>query len=256
MAEFTLPPLTQDDFSSYYGKIIPRSDGVVETIVYPGRRLSVSSRSRNIKNHVQPRNVFITKIVEEDGSVVFQHRLCGNDNVWSILPKRLHTACFPKIHIGSIPTDNRMRLQLTDSIFEVLPYIPDDFYKLKQIKADRPSKPITRRVKRQRQNDEQTKEQMPYVGWFVNGVEKQEEDIGITKETMMNHLKHIMDRISLTGTVIDNPFDRVKTPIDLSEQFKTIVQFIHHYCREELRMQCYENVLPEEDIWDDIKSIL
>lgn len=253
MAEFTLPLLTQDDFSSYYGKQVPRIDGIVETIVYPGQRLSCSSRSRNIKNYVQPHNVFITKI-EKDGT--FQHRLCGNDNVWSILPKRLHTACFPKIHIGSIPTDNRVRLQLTDTIFEVLPYIPDDFYKVKQIKAERPRKPVTRRVKRQRLNENQSKEHLKYIGWFVSGIEEQREELGIPKEKMMSHLKHIMDQISASDTIVDNPFDRVKSPIDLSEQFKTIIQFVHYYCREELGMQSHESILPEEDVWDDVKSLL
>lgn len=253
MAEFTLPPLTQDDFSSYYGKPIPRLDGVVETIVYPGQRLTCSSRSRNIKKHVQPRNVFITKIVE-DGT--FQHRLCGNDNVWSILPKRLHTACFPKIHIGSIPNNNRVRLQLTDTIYEVLPYIPDEFYKLKQVKAERPGKPVTRRLKRQRLHEEQSKEQLPYVGWFVSGIEEPPEETGISKQTMMNHLKHIMDRVSMSDTIVDNPFERVKNPLELTEQFKTIVQFVHHYCREELRMQSHDSIPPDDDIWDDVKSLL
>ena len=151
MTEFSLPPLQQDSFSTYYGQKIDRSDNGVETVVYPGKKLSASSKSRALKKHISPSNVFITKIEYSDGRPdEFAHKLFGNDNQWATLPKRLYSVCFPKIHLGSIPKNNRITLQLTDSIHQELPYVPDEFYKQKQQKAHRPTKPVTRRNKRQR----------------------------------------------------------------------------------------------------------
>ena len=149
MKKFPLPTLTQDQYSTYYGKTIPREDKVEEKIVYPGIKLTCPAKFRNLKKIIKPKHVFITQVND-----TFNHRIYGTDNQWSILPKRLHSLCFPKIHLGSIPKNNRVTIQITDSIHQTLPYIPDEFYKQKIQKAEKPSKPVTRRNKRQRTNNQ------------------------------------------------------------------------------------------------------
>ena len=259
MFEFTLPSLTQDHFSSFYGQKVPRADDVDETIVYPGQRLPCSSRSRTIKKVVKPKHVFITRCVHDGGTTVYNHRLLGSDNVWSMLPKRLHTVCFPKIHLGSIPAHNRVRLQLTDSIYEELPFVPDDFFKLKQAKAERPGKPVTRRFKRKRQEADRTIEDAPYIGWYVNGMEHVGEKKGIDKQSMLRSLQKNMDEITKSTRVVTNPFEDVSSLIENDEvkkAFATVVQFVHHYGRQEFRMHAHAPPAVDDDTWDEIKDLL
>ena len=49
MKQFPLPSLTQDQYSTYYGKVIPREDKVEEKIVYPGIKLTCPAKYRNLK---------------------------------------------------------------------------------------------------------------------------------------------------------------------------------------------------------------
>jgi predicted transcriptional regulator len=258
MVEFTLPVLSQDQFSTFYGKQVPRDDSVVETIVYPGKKLTCSVRSRSIKKNVKPENVFITCI--EDGTEIkYIHRIFGDDNTWSVLPKRLHTVCFPKIQLGSIPITNRIRLQLTDTIFQDLPVIPDEFYKQKLLKAEKPNKPITRRNKRKRtDNVAANSNVVSYIGWRVHGVDAQPKK-SITKDSIIGSLRDTLDKISKKNLVVKNPFDNVESVTSTEETIKTfttIAQFIHHYGREEFRMQVVEPVSCIEEVWDSVKDSL
>ena len=61
MQEFPLPALTQDQYSTYYGKKFPRDDNLDETIVYPGFKLPSPAKSRSLKKKIKPKHVFITK---------------------------------------------------------------------------------------------------------------------------------------------------------------------------------------------------
>ena len=240
MTEFSLPALQQDSFSTYYGEQIDRSDDGVETVVYPGNKLTASTKSRHLKKHISPKNVFITKIEYKDGRPTeFAHKLYGNDNQWATLPKRLYSVCFPKIHLGSIPTNNRITLQLTDSIHQELPYVPDEFYKQKQQKAHRPTKPVTRRNKRQRVSLTTTNESENYSGWGVYGVETPSENT-LSKEILFNQLRCIMDELDKKDTGVKNPFTDMESILSNEEKlstFTSVVQFVYHYARPELRMQ-------------------
>jgi hypothetical protein len=259
MAEFSLPALQQDSFSTYYGEQIDRSDDGVETVVYPGNKLTASTKSRHLKKHISPKNVFITKIEYKDGRPTeFAHKLYGNDHQWATLPKRLYSVCFPKIHLGSIPTNNRITLQLTDSIHQELPYVPDEFYKQKQQKAHRPTKPVTRRNKRQRVSLTTTNESENYSGWGVYGVETPSENT-LSKEILFNQLRCIMDELDKKDTVVKNPFTDMESILSNEEKlstFTSVVQFVYHYARPELRMQHMGNEILQDGVWDNIKDNL
>lgn len=253
MQGFPLPALTQDQFSTYYGKTIPREDKVEETIVYPGTRLTCPVKFRNLKKVIKPTHVFITKMGDN-----FYHRIFGSDNQWSVLPKRLHSLCFPKIHLGSIPKDNRISIQLTDTIHQVLPYIPDEFYKQKIQKAEKPSKPVTRRNKRQRTNNQTiVPNDDNYIGWQQEGT-NQHENTSITKKDLIMHLRYTMDQIHKQKSVVKHPFENVKNIYENEETkntFMTIVQFIYHYTKEEMRMQPIIKPDVKNDTWENIKEL-
>lgn len=240
MVEFSLPALSQDQFSSFYGKSVPQTN---EKIIYPGIKLPCSSKSRSLKRVIRPQHVFITKVGDK-----FTHRLLGNDNHWSILPKRMHSVCFPKIHLASIPKQNRIEIQLTDNIFETLPYVPDEFYKQKLAKAERPAKPITRRNKRRRTEMAKNIDKgSQYTGWEIQGIEK---DLEISKKTLIKRIRTCIQHIDNDNLFTKNPFS---TDTDEAKHaFVSVVQFIHHYAREEFNMQTKE---PDDNtLWDRIKN--
>ncbi len=188
----------------------------------------------------------------------FNHRIFGSDNQWSILPKRLHSLCFPKIHLGSIPKNNRITIQITDSIHQTLPYIPDEFYKQKIQKAEKPSKPITRRNKRQRTNEQNTvTHDEKYMGWQQQTNEHMTKNI--SKNMLMKHLKYTLDQLHRQKIVVKNPFENVtdiQNDEEAKQKFAIITQFIYHYIKEELRMQPIVETEEKNEIWDTIKDLM
>ena len=58
---FPLPPPTQEKFTRWFQKTVPNTD---EIIVYPGEKLPCSTRSRALKNKIEPKHVFITQTAQ------------------------------------------------------------------------------------------------------------------------------------------------------------------------------------------------
>jgi hypothetical protein len=251
MQEFPLPALTQDQYSTYYGKKIPRDDNLDETIVYPGFKLPCPAKSRSLKKKIKPKHVFITKLNDS-----YIHRIYGSDKQWSILPKRLHSLCFPKIHLSSIPSHNRIKIQITDSIHQVLPFIPDEFYKQKQQKAEKTNKPVTRRLKRQRVSNQNTiQNDDNYVGW-QQSLHKTEEKT-ISKEELINNIRFAIDNIHENKLAVKHPFEniiKIQDNEDAQQTFVSIVEFVYHYIKDELRMQPVENKVHTNELWETIQK--
>lgn len=250
MDKFPLPSLLQHNFTEYFDKVIPRRDSIKEKIIYPGEPLTVSCKSRSIKRFVKPKNVFIS--VMEDGT--FNHRLLGSDGVYAILPKRLHSVCFPKIHLGSIPHSNRIQVKISPTNTVTLPFVPDDFYKQKQAKSERPNKPITRNrgTKRNRINMENNNENIEYKGWNIyNTTENQK----INKNTIISAIQNCIQLSDSDKTVLPNPFENMKSLEDGKDTFKIILQFIYHYAREEFGLHKVNNDnTSHRELWDSIKN--
>tara|TARA_A100001015_G_scaffold167428_1_gene186119 strand:- start:371 stop:1123 length:753 start_codon:yes stop_codon:yes gene_type:complete len=250
MDKFPLPSLLQHNFTEYFDKEIPRRDTLKEKIIYPGEPLGVSCKSRSIKRFVEPKNVFIT--VMENGT--FNHRLLGSDGVYAILPKRLHSVCFPKIHLGSIPHNNRIRVKISPTNTVTLPFVPDDFYKQKQAKSERPNKPITRNrgTKRNRTNMENNNENIEYKGWNIYNTTE------IQKLNKNKLITAIQDCIRLSDNdkiVLPDPFENIQTLEDGKDTFKIILQFIYHYAREEFGLHRVNNDNTiHRELWDTIKN--
>jgi len=237
--EFTLPPLTQESFSRWYNKKVPRQDGVDERIVYPGIKLGCSTKSRDLRSAIDPENVFVTN---EIGTDVFHHKVLGTNNVFISLPKRLYSHCFRNINIHSIPTRNRIVVRLTETTTVTLPFIPDDFVTQKKSKRSchaRSSRP-KREIKRAKKSDGTTTAQN-YMGWVTRVISPATHltaDNGIDSFHLMNYIREQLRQTDNNLLAcIPNPFadaPRIEDIQQNPEKLKaltTIVQFVHHYAK-------------------------
>ena len=94
----------------------------MKLIILPGTT-SLFDAFTHVEKVIKPKHVFITQTAEG----IFKHRLLGNENVFSNLPKRLYSVCFPKIHVSAVPENNRITIPISDKSELTLPYIPDGF---------------------------------------------------------------------------------------------------------------------------------
>ncbi len=239
--EFTLPPLTQESFSRWYNKKVPRPDAVDERIVYPGIKLTCSTKSRDLRSNIQPMHVFVT---QEMGTDIFHHKVLGSNNVFISLPKRLYSHCFRNINIHSIPTANRITVRLTETTTVVLPFIPDDFVIQKRSKRNALSRSKSKRETKRAKVTEKSEQNIPYTGWVTKVLSPATElaaDNGIDSFHLMNYIRAQLKKTeSEMNTCIPNPFADAPTIEDIKQSpeklkaLTTIVQFVHHYANNVL----------------------
>lgn len=234
--EFTLPPLTQESFSRWWNKKVPRNGDVDERIVYPGIKLNCSTKSRDLRSQITPEHVFVT---QEKGTNVYHHKVLGSNNVFIHLPKRLYSHCFRNINIHSIPTDNRILVRLTENTSVVLPFIPDDFVSQKRTKRSMQTRMRKRDTKKKRKVEEI--EQQPYKGWITKVISPATEsgaDEAIDSFRLLLYVRAQMEQNDAKiETCIPNPFAGAKTIDEITSSrekqiaLTTVVQFVHHYAR-------------------------
>lgn len=234
--EFTLPALTQESFSRWYNKKVPRQDAIDERIVYPGIKLSCSTKSRDLRSNIQPRHVFVT---QEVGTDTYHHKVLGSNNVFISLPKRLYSHCFRNINIHSIPTANRITVRLTETTTVVLPFIPDDFVTQKRSKRNSLARTKTKREIKRKKVESETKHTGPYTGWVTKVLSPATDiaaDNSIDAFRLMNYIRtHLKEAETQLNTCIPNPFADALTIEDIKQNpeklraLTTIVQFVHHY---------------------------
>lgn len=235
--EFTLPSLTQESFSRWWNKKVPRNDQVDERIVYPGIRLNCSTKSRDLRSQITPEHVFVTK---ETGTNTFHHKVLGSNNVFIHLPKRLYSHCFRNINIHSIPDDNRIMVRLTENTSVVLPYIPDDFVSQKRTKRSVQNRMRKREGGKKKRKREQRASE-PYVGWVTKVVTPATvagADESIDAFQLISYIRAEMKRNDENIDIcIPNPFSGTYSIQDINanpEKLKAltiVVQFVHHYMR-------------------------
>ena len=233
--DFTLPPLSQESFTRWFNKKLPRNDDKDERVVYPGVKLQCSTKSRDIRSQVNAENVFITNI---KGTNTFNHKVLGSNNVFIQLPKRLYSHCFRNINIHSIPDNNRIRVRITESTTVILPFIPDDFVAQKRSKRNSSNRHRSRKEPK-KQKIEHTTNDALYTGW-VSHIMSQNTDLGadgaIDAFSLFAYIKHIIRTQEESLDVsVPNPFAGTKNIEEILEsqnkqQILThIIQFIHHY---------------------------
>jgi len=243
--EFTLPSLTQQSFSRWYNKKIPRNDGIEERIVYPGVKLGCSTKSRDLRSQITPGHIFITHEVENNK---FHHKVLGSNNTFAHLPKRLYSHCFHNINIHSIPPNNRITVRLTETTSVILPYIPDDFVNQKKAKRGtmvRKTRGTVKKIKHERAAARQAQysgKKRKYIGWVTNVLSAETDttaDDGIDKYRLKEYIREQIDIYeSSLLTVVPNPFSSCKSIIDIENDpekkaaFTTVLQYIFHYQRE------------------------
>lgn len=234
--EFTLPPLTQESFSRWFHKKVPRKDNVDERIVYPGVKLECSSKSRDLRSNIAPCNVFITRVGTTNE---YHHKVLGSNNVFIPLSKRLYSHCFRNINIHSIPADNRITVRLTETTSVTLPYIPDDFVTQKRSKRHSNGRHRTRREPKRAKHRKEP--EVPYTGWVTHVMAPATElsaDRAISSFDLMRYIREQAkahdDNMS---ACIPNPFagttriDQIQASPEKQRALTTIIQFIHHYAR-------------------------
>lgn len=238
---FPLPPPTQNRFTEWFRKTVPNTD---EVIVYPGEQLPCSTRSRTLKKVIKPKHVFITQTPE--GS--FKHRLYGNENVFSNLPKRLYSVCFPKIHVSAVPENNRIVIQISDKSELTLPFIPDEFYAQKVAKAERHVNPEHRRTKRRRTHTAPVANPN-YRGWAT----LRHRGYGTNKYSLLRRIRATLDALDAKHVVPHNPFAQCNDSFDgVEDALAVVIQFIYHYARGEMRMGNVQSTSLDmsDDVWE------
>lgn len=234
--EFTLPPLTQESFSRWYNKSVPRQDNIDERIVYPGVKLSCSTKSRDLRSNIQPRHVFVTR---EVGTNNYFHKVLGSNNVFISLPKRLYSHCFRNINIHSIPTGNRITVRLTETTTVVLPFIPDDFVTQKRSKRNSLARNKSKRETKRAKTSSEHPDTSGYTGWVTKVLSPATElaaDNGIDSFQLMAYIRNeIKQSENELNTFIPNPFAEAPTIQEIKQNpeklkaLTTIIQFVHHY---------------------------
>lgn len=223
--DFPLPALTQESFTKYFGTHIENGeDG--ETILYPGEQLKCASKTSVLKKHLQPKHIFITKT--SDGK--FNHRVLGDDGVFTQLPKRLYAMCYPNISFTSIPNNNRVRVKLSTMTTVTLPFIPDSFYEQKK----RATKRGSARPKRTR---EDTRPELTRTAKYYRGWNPPAPPAKMSKMDMLGNIRAAIELVDKQSVDVGPP---IEGDIDSDEKsraaFGTIVKFVYHYARGELGM--------------------
>jgi|TARA_B110000908_G_scaffold172143_1_gene237935 hypothetical protein len=248
--EFTLPALKQQSFSKWFNKKVPRTDNMEERIVYPGIKLSCSTKSRDLRSEITPGHIFITYEKETEK---FFHKVLGSNNQFALLPKRLYSHCFHNINIHSIPPNNRITVRLTESTSVILPYIPDDFVTQKRSKRGSMVRKTRGSVKKMKlEHDEQLNSQWngkkkKYVGWVTQVLSPDTEtagDAGINgfrlKAYLRDKLQEYENALLIT---VPNPFADSENISDICNDpeqaiaLTTVLHFLHHYGRNFLKSQ-------------------
>lgn len=241
--DFTLPPLTQQSFSRWYNKKVPRADNVEERIVYPGLPLTCSTKSRDLRSEIEAKHVFIT---HEPAKQLFHHKVLGSNSVFAALPKRLYSQCFHNINIHSIPPDNRITVRLTENTSIVLPFIPDDFVAQKKSKrgmSSRKTRGNSKKMKREQEAKDIAIVSNPshYVGWVSHVLSPATDTTTINGIDSFRLMAYIRDQFRQHdddfNTVVPNPFSgssSIAAILSNPQQqtaLATVVQFMHHYGR-------------------------
>lgn len=239
--EFTLPPLTQESFSRWYNKKVPRNDDKEERIVYPGIKLQCSTKSRDLRSQIMPCNVFVT---QEIGTDIFYHKVLGSNNIFIGLPKRLYSHCFRNINIHSIPTGNRILVRLTENTAVKLPFIPDDFVTQKRSKRNCASRTRTKREPKRAKLNSNNLTDRPYSGWVTKVMSPATDpgaDNAIDSFHLLNYIRKELEKSDEQLTTgIPNPFagstsiEQIQNSPEKVRILSTIVQFVHHYAKHTL----------------------
>lgn len=236
--EFTLPALTQESFSRWFNKKVPRNDNKEERIVYPGVKLHCSTKSRDLRSQIMPRHVFVT---QEVGSNTFHHKVLGSNNTFISLPKRLYSHCFRNINIHSIPTGNRITVRLTETTSVVLPFIPDDFVNQKRSKRSSSSRSRPKRDNKRLKCAPKEEPQAPYTGWVTKVMSPATDPASDNAIDAFHLMKYIREEIRKNDdnliTCIPNPFagattlEQIQQTPEKQLALTHVIQFVHHYAK-------------------------
>ena len=127
MRHYSLPPISQESFTKWYGKKIPNTE---DTIVWCGKQLPCVAKTTAMRQKLKPKHVFIAKNKKDE----FTHYVLSDSGSFTPLPKRLHAQVFPNVSLQSMQKtpNNRVKVKISNSKFCTLPILPDAFWNQKK----------------------------------------------------------------------------------------------------------------------------
>lgn len=231
---FSLPFSDQEQYSKFYLTTIKKGALASYKIVWVGTPLSYRFKSETMKDKLTPSNIFIVKKKDK-----FEYCVIDNRNNCFKLPKKFYTLAFPNISLNSVPKDNKIDVQITESSKQTLPYIPNSFLEMKRLKTTRKRRRLTYVETPPETTTAEIQFKVSRIpSWHV--LQLSENKDLLLKRQIVEKLRALIKQTDESTMVLNDPFESLHSIEELSnsneflQKFKIIASFISHYCRAEL----------------------
>lgn len=227
---FPLPIASQEHYTKWFNYEIKKGPFKKFKIVWVGKELSLRFKS-DVNVEILPENVFICKKKN-----IFEYFVIDkNEDIYK-LPKKHYTTCFPGIQYNSIPSDNKIKVKITDKIVLELPFIPQSFLEQKRNKTSRKRRRVmnTNNVIEDKIDFNEV-----YPQWHVLQ-NHQNKDNSLKKQIMLLIRSLVKYADANVNYNMKDPFEsisninEIKNNKEFLNTLKIIVSFVFNYCRSEL----------------------
>ena len=227
---FPLPIASQEHYTKWFKHDIKKGPYKKYKILWVGKELKTRFKSDS-NLEILPENVFICKKKN-----VFEYLVIDkNEDIYK-LPKKHYTTCFPSIQYNNIPTNNRIKIKISDKITLELPFIPQSFLEQKRNKTSRKRR---RLISSSSSIEEKIDFNESYPEWHVLQ-NFQNKNNSIKKQIMLLIRSLVKYSDSNINYTLKDPFESIQNINDIKNNkeilntLKIIVSFIFNYCRSEL----------------------
>lgn len=227
---FPLPIAPQEHYTKWFKHVIKKGPFKKFVILWVGKSLNMRFKS-DTSLEILPENVFICKKKN-----TFEYLIIDkNEDIYK-LPKKHYTTCFPGIQYNNIPSNNRIKVRISEKDELELPYIPQSFLDQKRNKTNRKRRRI---LSTSVPTESGINFNEKYPTWHVLH-NSQNKDVSIKKQIMLlvrSLVKHADMNVNYT---LKDPFDSIQDIDDIKKNkeflstLKIIVSFVFNYCRSEL----------------------
>lgn len=242
MFNFPLPRASQEHYTKWYNHLVTSGALKNKTIVWAGQELPCRFRSDTVKDIIGPHHVFILRLND-----TFHYAIIDCTETVYKLPKKFYTACFPGIQYTQVPKNNRIKVKMNENQTIILPYIPDSFLEQKRTKTTRKR----RRMDSEANEIESIDFNASVPEWTILDHSTEPES---NKDCIMHLVRSLVEYNDTNENFsLVNPFEglKLKDIQDsdvLREKLKTAINFIYHYCRDELGMHKKREDIPISDL--------
>lgn len=224
---YPLPLASQEDYTKWFRHKITKGKLKNYVIKWCGKQLTKRFKFENVI--IESKNIFICQLEDKYEYIIIDK----NQDIFK-LPKKYYTNCFPGIHYINVPSNNRMEVNISNSIKVVLPVIPQSFLDSKKIKTRKRRRIMTSStVATEQMNFDQR-----YPKWHV--LENTQNNECLHKEMMLlvrsivkyadkNHNYKLFDPFKEVDSI-----QNIKKSKKLLHMLKIVCGFVYHHCKSEL----------------------